>query len=142
MASEVHKKAWQKVLWVNISLIVLLIANMSDQCAIANDGSLKDAADIQWYNNADNSVAIPSSRHSANVSASSLEDFFSSHLSVKKVAGKQHSSRIRKPLKHTTDPDNAEAPGNDAASGQKREKAGTVNPSCQVVCKIHWVRFH
>ena len=37
---------------------------MSDQCAISSDGSLKDAADIQWNNDADDAAPISSASHS------------------------------------------------------------------------------
>jgi len=106
---------------------------MSDQCAIAQDGSLLDAADIHWYNDADDAAPIPSASRtltsaSASSSAQSLDDFFSFRPPAKKVSGARQSSRARKPSKRTTDPDNAEV-GNileDATSGQKRK---TGNPA-------------
>jgi hypothetical protein len=66
----------------------LITANMSNQCAVAPDGSLKDAADIQWYNDADDPAPLPSASYtlasvSALLSAHSLDDFFSSHLPAK-----------------------------------------------------------
>jgi hypothetical protein len=118
---------------------------MSDQCAIAPDGSLKNAADIQWFNDADDDVPLPSrapsqplTSASASSSVRSLDNFFSSHLRAKKVSGERHSSRIRKPSKRTTDPDNAEAPGDtpeNAPLGRKR-KAGTVTIYRRVSRKI------
>jgi hypothetical protein len=125
-----------------VSFTLLLIDNMSDQCAVAPDGSLKDAADIQWYNDPDDSAPIPSasrlSTASASSSAQSLAKFLSSHPPAKKVSGERHSSRVRKPSKRTTDPDNAETAGDtfgNAQSGQKR-KASTANVSRRVSRKV------
>ena len=120
-----------------------IVANMSDQCAISSDGSLKDAADIQWYNDADDEAPIPSASHSlastsASLSAQALDNLFSLRPPAKKVSGERHSSRIRKPSKRTTDPDNAEAPGDvfeDATSGQKR-KPGAVGMPRRVSRKV------
>ena len=126
-----------------VRLVLLIIANMSDQCAISSDGSLKDAADIQWYNDADDAVPISSASHSlastfASLSAQSLDDLFSLRPPAKKVSGERHSSRVRKPSKRTTDPDNAEAPGNileGVISGQKR-KPGAIGTSRRVSRKV------
>lgn len=113
---------------------------MSDQCAIAPDGSLMDAADIHWYNDADDAAPIPSAltSTSASSSAQSLDDFFSSHPPAKKVSGARQSSRVRKPSKHTTDPDNAEAGDvlEDVRSGQKRKTGGTAGMSRRVSHKV------
>jgi hypothetical protein len=68
----------------------------------------------------------------------SLDGFFSSHPSAKMVGGERHSTRIRKPSKRTTDPDNAEAADGaveDAASGRKR-KAMISSVSRRVTCKV------
>ena len=126
-----------------VRLVLLIIANMSDQCAVSSDGSLKDAADIQWYNDADDAVPISSASHSlastsASLSAQSLDDLFSLRPPAKKVSGERHSSRVRKPSKRTTDPDNAEAPGNifeGVISGQKR-KPGAIGTSRRVSRKV------
>ena len=113
---------------------------MSDQCAIAPDGSLMDAADIHWYNDADDAAPIPSAltSTSASSSARSLDDFFSSRPPAKKVSGARQSSRVRKPLKRTTDPDNAEAGDvlEDVRSGQKRKTGGTAGMSRRVSRKV------
>jgi len=54
---------------------------MSD-CAVANDGTLKDANNIQWFNDADNVILIPVScplTASSSVSfVTSLDDYFAS----------------------------------------------------------------
>jgi hypothetical protein len=114
---------------------------MSD-CAIALDGTLKDAKEIQWFNDADDLVPIPSSRSlttSSSVSSvTSLDDYFPSRPPAKKVGGERHSTHIRKPSKRTTDPDNIEATGStveDAASGQKR-KVGISSSFCRVAHKV------
>ena len=116
---------------------------MSDQCAVSSDGSLKDAADIQCYNDADDAVPISSASHSlastsTSLSAQSLDNLFFFQPPAKKVSGERHSSQVRKPSKRTTDPNNTEAPGNifeDAISGQKC-KPGTVGMSHRVSRKV------
>ena len=125
-----------------VSFALLLIDNMSDQCAVAPDGSLKDAADIQWYNDPDDSAPIPSasrlSTASTSSSAQSLAKFLSLHPPAKKVSGERHSSWVCKPSKRTTDPNNVETTGNtfeNAQSGQKH-KASTANVSHRVSCKV------
>ena len=143
MASAKYKKVVKYGWTLTLHSVLLIIANMSDQCTVSSDGSLKDAADIQWYNDADNAVPISSASRSlastsASLSAQSLDDFFRSRPPAKKVSGERHSSWVRKPSKRTTDPDNAEALGNtfeDAISGQKR-KPGTVGISRRVSRKV------
>ena len=120
-----------------------IIFNMSDQCAIALDGSLKGAADIHWYNDVDDSAPIPSASHTGASSstsslAQSLDDFFSSCPPAKWISGACHSSQVCKPSKCTTDPDNAEA-GNileDVALGQKHRAGGAVSLAHRVSCKV------
>ena len=110
---------------------------------LSPDGSLKDAADIQWYNDADDAVPILSASHSlastsTSLSAQSLDNLFSIRPPAKKVSGERHSSRVRKPSKRTTDPDNTEAPGNifeDAMSGQRR-RPGAIGMSRRVSHKV------
>ena len=116
---------------------------MSDQCTIVPDGSLMDAADIHWYNDADDAAPIPSASHtltstSASFSARSLDNFFSSRPPAKKVSGACQSSRVCKPLKHTIDPNNAEVGDvlEDVRSGQKHKTGGTAGMSYQVSCKV------
>src|ERR1700735_1435855 len=111
-------------------------------CAFGDDGTLKDAKDIEWFDDADDDVPIPPSRtltaSSSASSVTSLDNFFISHPSAKKVGGKRHSTRICKPSKRTTDPDNAEAAGStmeDVVSGQKR-KADISSVSHHVTCKV------
>jgi hypothetical protein len=114
---------------------------MSD-CAVADNGTLKDANDIQWFNNADYIIPIPASRpltaSSSVSSVTSLDDYFASHLPAKKVGGKRQSTRIHIPSKRTADPDNAEATGSageDASSGRKR-KVGISGASHCVARKV------
>src|SRR6202453_1085491 len=98
---------------------------------------------IQWYNDADDAVPISSALHSlastsGSLSAQSLDNLFSFRPPAKKVSGERHSSRVRKPSKRTTNPDNTEAAGNifeDAISDQKR-KPGAINTSRQVSRKV------
>jgi hypothetical protein len=111
-------------------------------CAFGDDGTLKDAKDIEWFDDADDDVPIPPSRtltaSSSASSVTSLDNFFISHPSAKKVGGERHSTRIRKPSKRTTDPDNAEAAGSameDVVSGQKR-KADISSVSRRVTRKV------
>jgi hypothetical protein len=114
---------------------------MSD-CAVAKDGTLRDANDIEWFNDADDLVPLPQTRPlmagSSASSVTSLDDFFATRPPARKVGGERHSTRIRKPSKRTIDPDNAEGTGNaveDVASGQKR-KVGISGASRRVARKI------
>jgi hypothetical protein len=114
---------------------------MSD-CAVAKDGTLKDADDIEWFNDADDLIPLPQTRPlmagSSASSVTSLDGFFASRPPARKVGGERHSTRIRKPSKRTVDPDNAEGTGNaveDVASGQKR-KVGISGASRRVARKI------
>ena len=111
-------------------------------CAFGDDGTLKDAKDIKWFDDANDNVPIPPSctltASSSASSVTSLDNFFISHPSAKKVGGERHSTRIRKPSKRTTDPDNAEAAGSameDVVSGQKR-KADISSVSRRVTRKV------
>jgi hypothetical protein len=125
------------------SLFALLrLAKKMSDCAVANDGTLKDANDIEWFNDADDLVPLPLSRPltagSSALAVASLDNFFASRPSAKKVGGERHSTRNRKPSKRTIDPDNAEVTGNtaeDVASGQKR-KVGISGASRRVARKI------
>ena len=105
---------------------------MSD-CAVAKDGTLKDADDL---------IPLPQTRPlmagSSASSVTSLNGFFASRPPARKVGGERHSARIRKPSKRTVDPDNAEGTGNaveDVASGQKC-KTGISGASRCVARKI------
>jgi hypothetical protein len=104
---------------------------MSD--ALRPDGSLKNADEMEWYNDADDEtpVSIPASSTpalSCSSSAQSLDNFFSSRAPTKKVSGVRQSSRTHKPSKRATDPNNAEI-------GQKR-KAGDNNGPRRVARKV------
>jgi hypothetical protein len=114
---------------------------MSD-CAVAKDGTLKDANDIEWFNDADDILPLPQTRPlmagSSASSVTSLDGFFASRPPARKVGGERHSTRICKPSKRTVDPDNAEGTGNaveDVVSGQKR-KVSISGASCRVARKI------
>ena len=99
---------------------------MSD-CTVAKDGTLKDANNIKWFNDADDLVPLPQTHPliagSSASSVISLDNFFASCLPARKVGSEHHSTWIRKPSKRTIDPDNAEGSGNaveDVASGRKQ----------------------
>ena len=72
-----------------------------DQCALAADGSLLDAADITFYNDPDDDAPIPK----LTASSSTLHLIFQ----AKNIAGSHCSVRITHPSAWITDPDNAEA---------------------------------
>jgi len=69
---------------------------MSD-CAVADDGTLKDANNIQWFNDADDNVPIPASRpltaSSSVSSVTSLDDYFASRPPVCILYAVQGSNR-------------------------------------------------
>jgi hypothetical protein len=66
---------------------------MSDH-ALDNNDTLKNAKDIEWFNDTDSDTPIPPScslMTSSSVSSiKSFDGFFSSHPSAKMVAGKHH----------------------------------------------------
>jgi len=108
--------------------------------AVATDGSLKDASEIEWFNDADDEVPMQrSSRHlgstTALTSAQSLDKFFSSRAPAKKVGGARQSSRTRKPSRRAVDPDNAEGPDINTGSGGKWKTADSSS-SCRVSRKV------
>src|SRR5271155_2998013 len=72
-----------------------------DQCALAADGSLLDAADITFYDDPDDDAPIPK----LTASSTTLHPIFQ----AKNIAGSRHSVRITRPSARITDPDNAEA---------------------------------
>jgi hypothetical protein len=76
-----------------------------DQCALAADGSLLDAADITFYDDPDDDAPIPSLTASSKASSSTLHPIFQ----AKKIAGSRRSVRITRPSARIIDPDNAEA---------------------------------
>ena len=72
---------------------------MSD-CVVADNGTLKDANAIQWFNNADDIIPIPASRpltaSSSVLSVTSLDDYFASHLPTKEVGGNSYPYTFKK----------------------------------------------
>jgi hypothetical protein len=97
-------------------------------CAVAPDGSLLDASEIEFFNDVDDDVPIsysaPSRSLAAAASTSSiasaattLDSFFSSHSPAAKVAGVRRTARTSRPLARIIDPDNVLM----AKAGQKRK---------------------
>ena len=78
------------------------MATSSNPYALNTNGSLKDAADIEWFHDPDNEAPLAST---ATVTKSQpIEDFFS-HPPTKKVGGSHQSNHICKLAPRTINPD-------------------------------------
>lgn len=109
------------------------MATSSNPCALNANGSLKDAADIEWFHDPDNGAPLA---FTTTVTKSwSIEDFFSCPP-TKKVGGYHQYNHIHKPATRTIDPDNIEAAGpmNSGSSGNKLKAADTVNTHSVSCC--------
>jgi hypothetical protein len=78
---------------------------MSDQCAIGSDGQLKDASEIEWFNDIDDDTAIlppPPALKKASSSAGTLDAFVqlrnSGRTPASISAGSHHSGQVTKPM--------------------------------------------
>ncbi|KAJ8587607.1 hypothetical protein M405DRAFT_863602 [Rhizopogon salebrosus TDB-379] len=73
-------------------------------CAIGSDGCLKDASEIEWFNDPDDNWPISAA---ANNSTQPLHPFFSGASSPATfVAGARRSGRASRPSTRIVDPDN------------------------------------
>lgn len=81
-----------------------------NQCALAADGSLLDAADIIFYNDPDDDAPLPSSKSTS--TSTPVHPFFQGGTTVpapdKLVTGSRRSGRITRPSARITDPNNME----------------------------------
>lgn len=100
----------------------LLMAN-PDQCALAADGSLLDAADITFYNDPDDITPIPKPTASSSTLHRHHDDGLHPIFQAKNIAGSRRSVRITRPSARITDPDNAEVLVN------TRKRSATVTAS-------------
>lgn len=109
------------------------MATSSNPCALNADGSLKGAADIEWFHDPDDEAPLA---FTVTVTKSwSIEDFFSCPP-TKKVGGSCQSNCIHKLAPRTIDLDNIEAAGpiNSGSSGSKHKAADTVNTHSVSCC--------
>jgi hypothetical protein len=82
--------------------------------AIGLDGRLKDASEIEWFNDPDDEqpISVPTTQ------ANSLHPFFA-------TAGARRSTRVTRPSMRITDPDNIAASSTSTAQGKRK---ATDNP--------------
>ncbi|KAJ7308729.1 hypothetical protein DFH08DRAFT_656603, partial [Mycena albidolilacea] len=90
-------------------------------CAQNSDGSLCEAADIQWFNDVDDERPISGPSSGASTSTAPLYPIFTNIRPPTKVAGPRRfsprcSSRATKPSARTADPNNAES----VSSGKRK----------------------
>ena len=84
------------------------MASSSDQCAVAEDGSLLDASKIVFYNDVDDDNPLPHSPQSITTS-DNVHPFFQGGKAPRSVvAGSRRSGRVTRPSVHITDPNNLE----------------------------------
>ncbi|KAJ7193210.1 hypothetical protein GGX14DRAFT_325415, partial [Mycena pura] len=81
-------------------------------CAQNSDGSLRDASQIQFFNDVDDEQSISGP---PSASSSVLHPFFTGNAHpVGIVAGSRRSGRKPRPSARLVDPDNAEGPGSNS----------------------------
>jgi len=100
------------------------IMNADSGCAVSSDGTLLDASEITWYNDADDETPL-NAPPSPVPGPSTIHPFFqrSSKPPATKVAGARRSNRATRPSARVTDPNNAEA---SIRSGKKRMRSPSV----------------
>jgi hypothetical protein len=95
-----------------------------DQCALAPDGTLLDAADITFYHDPDDATPIPQAN--STTSSTPLHPFFRGGI----IAGSRRSIRTTCPSARITDPDNVEA------LVATRKRSATVTVSAEVTQRV------
>jgi hypothetical protein len=92
-----------------------------DQCAVAADGSLLDASEIVFYNDADDDTPLPNSN--SGMTSTRLRPFLQGGPAPSKiVAGSRRSTRVPRPSARITDPNNLET----LTSTVTRKRSATV----------------
>lgn len=80
------------------------MSSNSDQCALAEDGSLLDASKIVFFNDPDDDKPLPCSVPGS----PSIHAFFHAGKVASFVAGSRRSGRVTRPSARVMDPDNVE----------------------------------
>lgn len=95
------------------------MAFSSNECAVAEDGSLLDATKIVFYNDPDDDVPLPN-----------LADSFfqAGHAPSTLGAGSRRSGRATRPSARIMDPDNTEGP---MSAIMSRKRSATVTTSTE-----------
>ncbi|KAG1895696.1 uncharacterized protein F5891DRAFT_1193860 [Suillus fuscotomentosus] len=112
-------------------IVSCLLEMSEDSCALNTDGSLKDASDIIFYNDPNDSVPLPQVPSSTQPTA---KDAFSvllqaGHTPALVTAGSRHSTRTSKPSAHVRDADNACAqPSSSSTASRKCALSSATNP--------------
>ena len=87
-------------------------------CAIGPDGSLKDASEIEWFNDADDEqpISVPVAKVS-----NPLHLFFTGTAAPSVfVAGARRSARVPRPSMRILDPDNVAISKSSTAQGKQK----------------------
>jgi hypothetical protein len=87
------------------------MASSSDQCAVAEDGSLLDASKITFYDDVDDDTPLPNSASQSKsiTTSDNLHPFFRGGKAPSSiVAGSRRSGRVTRPSVRVTDPNNLE----------------------------------
>lgn len=86
------------------------MASNSDQCAVAEDGTLLDASRIAFYNDPDDDTPLPDSVSVTSSTTGNLHPFFRGGPAPSTfVSGTRRSGRVTRPSARITDPNNVEA---------------------------------
>ena len=107
-------------------------------CAEGSDGELLEASEITWYHDPDDTEPIPPTPASAissspsQLSASTLDAFFTNVPSAQKVAGSRRSTRIPRPSVRVTDPENAMV----RVGSSRKRSASAGPPPRRRICKF------
>ncbi|KAJ6573228.1 hypothetical protein B0H10DRAFT_2105571 [Mycena sp. CBHHK59/15] len=103
-------------------------------CAQNPDGSLRDASEIQFFNDVDDQHPI-SGPLPARTSSSGIHAFFTGAARpVGKVVGSRRSSRTSRPSARVTDPNNAEG----STSSGKRKLTSPAPGSRKILMSHPW----
>jgi hypothetical protein len=96
-----------------------------NQCALAADGSLLDAANIVFYNDPDDDAPLPSSKSASTLTP--VHPFFQGGAAVpapdKLITGSRRSGRVTRPSARITDPNNMET----LPSTVARKRSATIS---------------
>ncbi|KAG2060650.1 hypothetical protein BDR06DRAFT_1002531 [Suillus hirtellus] len=112
-------------------IVSCLLEISEDSCALNTDGFLKDASDIIFYNDPDDSVPLPQVPSSTQPTA---KDAFSvllqaGHIPALVMAGSQCSTHTSKPSACIRDADNACAqPSSSSTASRKHALSSATNP--------------
>ena len=106
------------------------------ECAVRADGTLKDASEIDWFNDVDDDKPIPDlpANQIPSSSSTTLHPFFTgSRAPAIFVAGTRRSARVPRPSTRMLDPDNIE--GSSITTAAKRKATDNMRTTGRLVVR-------